>query len=73
MSEIDRTAWDPFAPRPTVRAAEPVEPVDDDQAGALPPNLDRLSKAELVELATARGVDVDGTRVDILDRLRATR
>ena len=34
-----------------------------------PVELEALKKAELVELAEARGVDTSGTKADIVDRL----
>ena len=51
--------------RPETFEAEPVEP----SADGAPVELERMRKAELVELAQARGVDPDGTRAELINRL----
>ncbi len=69
-ADTPRRRHDPFAPHtpPAVSVeAEPVEPpVGGDGA---PVELERMRKAELVELAQARGVDPDGTRAELINRL----
>jgi hypothetical protein len=40
------------------------------QVADLPEDLDDLKKADLVELAEARGLDTDGTRAVLIARLR---
>jgi hypothetical protein len=73
----DRRAYDPFAPHDETPATrqigrhatpDPVAvPVE------LPTGLDRLTRAELEALATQHGVSTEGTRVEILQRLRELR
>jgi hypothetical protein len=65
----DRTTYDPFAPpAATVSLSEAgtpeTKPVNTD-------DLDDMRKADLVELADGLGVDSDGTKADIIARLRA--
>jgi hypothetical protein len=62
---VDRRAWDPFAPAPRRQVATP-RPARVE----LPDDLDDLKKADLVELAEARGLDSDGTRATLIARLR---
>lgn len=64
----DRRAHDPFAPAdveptPAARATH-----DDD---GLPTGLDQMKKAELQKLAQERHLDTDGTRPELIERLRA--
>lgn len=59
--------WDPFAP-PVQSLTGAVQPP---VADALPEDLDKLKKPELVALADQHAVDTDGTRDDIIARLRA--
>jgi len=54
----------------TVRAAAALHP----ELGIVEESavyLDRLTKAELVEIATERGLSGEGTRADIIERLEA--
>lgn len=74
----DRSSFDPFAPPPATKPAvtDAVAPSTDQapsstEHGDLPEDLEDLRKAELVELADARGVDSDGTKAEIIERLRA--
>jgi hypothetical protein len=43
----------------------PVEPVDE------APDYDALLKSEVVEIATAKGIDATGTKAEIVARLQA--
>lgn len=74
----DRSSFDPFAPPATVKPVvkDATTPTTDQatsstEHGDLPEDLEDLRKAELVELADARGVDSDGTKAEIIERLRA--
>lgn len=67
MSPADtpRRRHDPFAPHTPATDADEAEP----SADGPPVELERMRKAELVELAQARGVDPDGTRAELINRL----
>lgn len=56
--------WDPFSPH-TSTGPPPARRVE------LPTDLPYLRKADLIELAEQHGVDPSGSRVDLINRLRA--
>lgn len=77
MDEQDRSVYDPFAPAGSPVAllgvVTPPERQDDDSDDGGQDGLphDRyLSKAELVDIADARGLSTDGTRAELMDRIR---
>ena len=63
----DRRAHDPFAPHTQDALTGAVTPEQGDDNGD---GLDNLTKPELVELASERGVASYGTKADIIARLR---
>lgn len=66
----DRRRYDPFAPHVLVGAvAPPVQDAADDESTE--PDLDAMSKAELIALAKEHELATYGSRADIVDRLRA--
>lgn len=77
MTDEDRSSFDPFAPPPATKPAvtDAVAPTTDQAPSStehsdLPEDLDELRKAELVELAEERGLDTEGTKAEIIERLR---
>lgn len=72
---LDRREHDPFAPHPPAPRAVPDDtpPCQPGPAQPTPEadHLDGLRKAQLVQLAEERGIDSDGTRADLIERLRA--
>jgi hypothetical protein len=71
----ERWRHDPFAPPPPANALvgavqPPVEQQADDSQDDDIKGLDRMSKAELVDLAKKNGVDPEGTRPQLIERLR---
>lgn len=86
MTADERWRHDPWAPPAPVaaltgavvpvpaRVEEPAPAADSaPAAGSVVelPDLDDLRKAELVALATERGLDTSGTRAELIARLRA--